>query len=85
MLQIKKVLKVGNSLGVTFPKSFVDTHKLKQGDKISITHTNGSLIYSVNIPNETEYQTVNDEEFFRIVKKVDLKYKKALDELAILH
>lgn len=84
MLMIKNVLKVGNSLGATFPKVFVDEHNIKPGDKIAITHLNGSVTYSVNIPKETVYETLPDDEFFKIAKKVDSKYSKALNELSKL-
>lgn len=84
MLQLNTVLKVGNSVGATFPKVFVDEHNIKPGDKIAITHLNGSITYSVNIPKETEYETPIDDEFFKIAKKVDLKYSKALNELSKL-
>ena len=84
MLMIKNVLKVGNSLGVTFPKVFVDEHNIKPGDKIAITHVNGTVTYSVNIPKETVHETLPDDDFFKIVKKVDLKYSKALSELSKL-
>lgn len=84
MLQLNTVLKVGNSVGATFPKVFVDEHNIKPGDKIAITHLNGSITYSVNIPKETEYETPTDDEFFKIAKKVDLKYSKALNELSKL-
>lgn len=84
MLMTRTVLKVGNSLGVTFPESFVSEHKLKAGDKVAITKQNGVITYSATLPIETEYETVTDKTFFDLVKEVDLKYKKTLDELANL-
>ncbi|EKE05710.1 MAG: hypothetical protein ACD_19C00182G0038 [uncultured bacterium] len=82
MLQIKNVLKVGNSLGVTFPKSFVDEHNLKQGDKVAITQQNGVITYSPKIPNETKYQNILDEEFMNLLKDVEFEYSDVLDKLA---
>ncbi|MBL7036613.1 AbrB/MazE/SpoVT family DNA-binding domain-containing protein [Candidatus Microgenomates bacterium] len=84
MLNIRKVLKVGNSLGPTFPKEFVDKHNIKPGDDIVVTHHNGSVTYSINVPKQTDYQTIEDSEFFGLVKEIDLKYKRALDKLANL-
>lgn len=81
---LQKVLKIGNSLGTTFPKSFVDRNKIKPGMQINVNDSNGSITYSTKIPKPTEYENVSDKEFLKIVKEVELKYGKALDELANL-
>ena len=82
MLIIKNVLKVGNSLGVLLPKSFVDEHNLKQGDKIAITQQNGVITYSPNIPKETNYQNASNAEFMDLLKEVEFEYGDVLDKLA---
>lgn len=78
------MLRIGNSLGATFPADFVARNKIKAGAGIAIDHSNGSITFSTKIPKKTEYEAVSDKEFFKLVKEVDLKYKKALDELARL-
>lgn len=80
----QKVLKIGNSLGVTLPKEFTVKNKIKSGSKIAVVHSNGEITYSQKIPKKTEYQVVSDREFFKIAGEVDKKYSKALSELANL-
>ena len=81
---LQKVLKIGNSLGVTLPNNFVEKNKIKGGSQISVVHSNGSITYSSHIPESTKYEAVSDAEFLDIVKEVESKYKGALDELAKL-
>ena len=80
----QKILTIGNSLGVTFPREFVEKNGIKPGGSVAITHSNGSITYTTNLPKETVYDEIPDEEFFKLVKEVDFKYKDALDELANL-
>lgn len=81
---MQKVLKIGNSLGTTFPKSFVDRNKIKPGMQISVSDSNSSITYSTKIPKATKYENVSDSEFLEVVKEVENKFGKALDELANL-
>jgi len=81
---LQKVLKIGNSLGVTLPREFVIKNKIKNGAEISVIHSNGNITFSPKIPKHTSYETVSDKEFFSLVREVDKKYSKALDELANL-
>ena len=81
---LQKVLKIGNSLGVTLPKEFTVKNKIKSGSKIAVTHSNGEITYSQKIPKNTEYETVSDKEFIASVKDVESKYGGLLDELAKL-
>lgn len=81
---LHQVLKIGNSLGVTFPKEFVNRNKIKAGTKVQDNHSNGSITYFTNVSKPTKYETVNDREFLKVVKEVELRYRKALEELANL-
>ncbi len=81
---LQKVLKIGNSLGVTLPRKFVVKNRIKDGAEISVIHSNGTITFSPKIPKSTEYEVIGDREFFEIAKEVDIKYSKALDELANL-
>lgn len=81
---LQKVLKIGNSLGVTLPREFVVKNKIKDGVQISVVHSNGTITFSPKIPKSTSYKAVSDREFFDLVREVDKKYGKALDELANL-
>ena len=79
---LQNVLKVGNSLGVTLPKSFVDRNKVKPGMKINVDSIDSSVTFSTKIPKSTKYETITDIEFLEAAKEVESKYKNALDELA---
>jgi putative addiction module antidote len=81
---LQKVLKIGNSLGVTLPKEFTVKNKIKNGSKIAVVHSNGEITFSPKIPKNTDYQTASDKEFSEITNEVDKKYSRALDELANL-
>jgi len=81
---LQKVLKIGNSLGTTFPKSFVDKNKIKAGMQISVSDSNESITYSTKVPKPTKYEEVSDKEFLETMKEVETKYGKALDDLANL-
>ncbi len=37
-MSIQKILKVGNSLGVTLPSNFVKNLSLKPGDQVEVIH-----------------------------------------------
>lgn len=46
-MPIQKILKVGNSLGVTLPSNFVKNLSLKPGDSVEVTQDVGnSLTFS---------------------------------------
>lgn len=81
---MQKVLKIGNSLGATFPVSFVAKNKIKAGAKLAITHSNGSITFTTNAPEATKYEAISDKEFFDLVKEVESRYGNVLEELAHL-
>jgi antitoxin component of MazEF toxin-antitoxin module len=81
---LQKVLKIGNSLGVTLPREFVVKNKIRDGIEISVVHSNGTITFSPKIPKNTNYKTVSDKEFFKLAREVDKKYTNALDELSKL-
>lgn len=81
---LQKVLKIGNSLGVTLPKSFVEKNKIRTGMEIDVNHNNGSVTFSTKIPKSTQYEAISDKEFLDTIKEVESKYKNALDQLAQL-
>ena len=81
---LQKVLKIGNSLGVTLPRDFVVKNKIKDGAEISVVHSNGMITFSPKIPKSTKYEVVSNKDFFDLVKKVETKYGDVLEELAHL-
>ncbi len=81
---LQKVLKIGNSLGVTLPREFVVKNKIKDGAEISVVHSNGTITFSPKIPKSTEYEVMEDNELFGLIKDVESRYGDMLDELAEL-
>lgn len=74
------IIKVGNSLAVTLPSSFVKTSKIKAGQKVSVQTDAGFGTMQVSTKNDAE-QTLTPE-FYTWLKKFNSKYKNALSELA---
>ncbi len=81
---LQKVLKLGNSLGVTLPRDFVVKNKIKSGSHVAVLASNGSITFSTNVPEASKYEMIADNEFTQLVKEVESRYKNALDELAHL-
>ena len=81
---LQKVIKIGNSIGITLPKKFVTQNKIKPGNQISLTQTNGGLTLTTRLPKETSYQQIPDQQFQELIKEVETRYGPALDELAHL-
>ena len=79
-----KALKIGNSIGATFPSDFVAKNKIKAGSDLTITHSNGSITFDTKKPNVTKYEAIFDNEFIDLVKEVENRYGDLLDELANL-
>lgn len=74
---LQKVIKVGNSLGVTLPRQFVVKNKIKRGSFISAA-------FSTPVTEASKYERVADREFTDLIKEVDSRYGPALEELADL-
>lgn len=81
---LHKVLKIGNSYGVTFPRDFVVRNKIKAGIDVDSTDSNGSITFSTRVPKSTKYEAISDKEFLETLKEVESKYGDALDQLANL-
>jgi len=74
---LQKVIKVGNSLGVTLPREFVVKNKIKRGTLVSAA-------FSTPVSEASKYEMVADGEFTELIKEVDSRYGPALEELADL-
>lgn len=81
---LQKVLKIGNSYGVTFPRDFVIRNKIRVGIDVDSNGSNGSITFSTKIPKSTKYEAISDQEFLDTIKEVESKYGDALDQLANL-
>ena len=84
MQLVKRVITVGNSLGVTFPKEFVRQNRLKPGSEIMAQATDGEIKFSVHKPKASTYKAVTDKEFVKLIKDIESQYGEALEKLAKL-
>lgn len=74
------IIKVGNSLAVTLPKKFVDSRKIKAGQKVYVEAD--SDVDFVHITTKSTGEHSLTPEFYDWLKKFNSKYKNALTELA---
>ena len=57
-----KIRKVGNSLGVIFPKEIQDTLNISEGDVIDVTSIGGSkIILDSHLPHHSKWTFENTE------------------------
>ncbi len=55
--QTRKIIKIGNSLGITIPKPWLDYFKLSENDRVTIL-SNGVLV--VKRENKSGEEIAND-------------------------
>ena len=79
-----KIIKVGNSLAVTLPNEFVKRHRLKAGGVTFSQSVNGEIKYATSKGKSTDYQGISDEEFSKLIIRVESIYGEALEKLAKL-
>lgn len=78
----KKVIKVGNSLAVTLPKSFVDKAKLKAGQTVHVQENNEYKSLKISSGEIRDDKSSLTPEFKDWLDSFNKKYKTALKELA---
>lgn len=79
-----KIIQVGNSLAVTLPNDFVKRHQLRAGGEAFSQSVNGEIKYAISKGRSTDYQKISDEEFSRLIVRVESIYGDALEKLAKL-
>ena len=75
----QKLTKIGNSIGVVFPKEIRDLLGVNLGSEVYIQ---SGLDANTLIVNVKEPKSKIDPQFFELVKSVDQQYSKALSELS---
>lgn len=75
----QKLTKIGNSIGVVFPKEIRDLLGVNLGSEVYIQP---GLDANTLIVNVKEPKSKIDPQFFELVKSVDQQYSKALSELS---
>ena len=69
-----KVRKIGNSLGVTFPKEVLDKLQVTEGDTLYVTETPDGIQLSAYDPDFETVMAAADD--------ITRRYRNALKELA---
>ncbi|HEY9802304.1 MAG TPA: AbrB/MazE/SpoVT family DNA-binding domain-containing protein [Leptolyngbyaceae cyanobacterium] len=73
-MQVQKIRKIGNSLGITIPKEVLQKLRVKEGDSVYITETPTGVHITAHDPDF--------EKAMEAYRKVRTKYRNALRELA---
>lgn len=75
---LQTVIKIGNSLGITMPRSFIKQAGIRAGEKMLVETTMDTL----TVVPKTRGVTGLTPEFVKSVNDFIKKYKPALEELA---
>ncbi|MBI2051480.1 AbrB/MazE/SpoVT family DNA-binding domain-containing protein [Candidatus Roizmanbacteria bacterium] len=80
----QKVIKVGNSLGMIFPKELVNKMKMKVGRKLQIEalEETSTIIVRPSRPHQKKAKTAVSPEFKKWLNAFTKKHKALLKELA---
>lgn len=73
-MQKTAIRKVGNSFGITLPKTIIETYNLSEGDELHIIETNEGIVLSPFNPEFAEWAEGYDQ--------VNRKYRNTLHKLA---
>lgn len=83
MVYKQKLSKIGNSVGLTLPKSIRDKLDFKLGQDVYVQEDprTKNVVISVMPVQDIEFQI--SPEFYSLLKSVSTKYSKALEKLAV--
>ena len=84
MQLVRRVVNIGNSLGVTFPREFVKKNRIKAGTSVVAETVDGEIKFSTQPKKVSMYQPVSDQEFMSLIKDIEKQYGGALKKLARL-
>lgn len=78
----KKVIKVGNSLAITIPKSFVEKKNIKAGQNLYVKENTEYNTLEISTDEVKDAPSSLTPEFKEWLDKISKKYEKAIRELA---
>ena len=84
MQLVRRVVNIGNSLGVTFPREFVKKNRIKAGTSVVAETVDGEIKFLTQPKKVSMYQPVSDQEFMSLIKDIEKQYGGALKKLARL-
>lgn len=78
---LQKIIQVGNSLAVTIPSSFAEQAGWSAGERVVVTEDPELEILKIQ-QTKTITRAGVTPEFYKWLKKFNVKYKTVLQELA---
>ncbi|GAB3797448.1 AbrB/MazE/SpoVT family DNA-binding domain-containing protein [Virgibacillus kimchii] len=75
----RKIIKVGNSYGITFPKDFLKEAGLSYGDNVEMEMKEGNI--TLYKKEEIELPEGISPDFFKVLERNTKKHKETIDEL----
>lgn len=82
MIYKQKLIKIGNSVGLTIPKTLRDSMNLSIGSEVYLRESEKVNEILISLEDKNETQSEVDKDFYNLVKTINKKYSKALKELA---
>ncbi|PAV29674.1 AbrB family transcriptional regulator [Virgibacillus profundi] len=75
----RKITKIGNSYGITFPKELLKESGLSYGDDIKLELKNGEIVLSKK--EEIRLPKGISADFFEVLERNTNKHKETIEEL----
>lgn len=78
----QKIIQIGNSSGVIFPKDLMQEVGFATGEKVVVEHDKKNETVVIRKKGRKASSVSSSSRFFKIVEKVNKQYGPALKELA---
>ena len=75
----RKITKIGNSYGITFPKEFLKEAGLSYGDNVEMELKEGEI--KLHKKEDVELPEGISADFFKILERNTKKHKETIEEL----
>jgi antitoxin MazE len=75
----RKIIKIGNSLGVTIPNDFLEIANISLGDEVVIDYVDNEIILKKS--ERIQKPEGLSDDFFKILNKTMKNYKKTIEGL----
>jgi antitoxin component of MazEF toxin-antitoxin module len=82
MQLVRRVVNIGNSLGVTFPREFVKKNRIKAGTSVIAKAFDGEIKFWVDKEAAQRQREATDVEVAEKFAELERRYGKLYDDLA---
>lgn len=82
MQLVRRVVTIGNSLGVTFPREFVKKNRIKAGTSVVAKAFDGEIKFWVDKEAMRGQREATDAEVAKKFQELEKRYGKLYDDLA---